>query len=78
MQNFDSNINRNLITRLDFQTRLSACHLNSFRISNTEQKMKFSIKDFFSKYDQIGRKLRISSHLLKKPLMENFIFCAVR
>ena len=37
--------------------------------------MKFSIKDFFSKCDQIRRKLRISSHLLKKSLIENFIFC---
>ena len=42
----------------------------------TEQKMKFSIKDFFCKCDQIRRKLRIWSHLLKKFLMENFIFCA--
>ena len=41
------------------------------------QKMKFSIKEFFSKYDQIRRKLRIWSHLLRKSLMENFIFCAV-
>ena len=40
--------------------------------------MKFSIKDFFSKYDQIRRKLRVWSHLQKKSLMENFIFCAVR
>ena len=40
-------------------------------------KMKFSIKDFFSKCDQIRRKLRIWSHLRKKSLMENFIFCAV-
>ena len=39
--------------------------------------MKFSIKDFFSKWDQIRRNLRIWSHLLKKSLMENFIFCAV-
>ena len=39
--------------------------------------MKFSIQDFFSKCDQIGYKLRIWSHLLKKTLMENFIFCAV-
>ena len=31
-------------------------------------------KDFFSKRDQIRRKLRIWSHLLKKSLMENFIF----
>ena len=40
--------------------------------------MKFSIKDFFSKCDRIRRKLRIwSHHLVKKSLMENFIFCAV-
>ena len=39
--------------------------------------MKFSIKDFFSKYDQICSFLRIWSHLLKKPVIENFIFCAV-
>ena len=43
----------------------------------TAQKMKFSVKDFFSKCDQIRRKLRIWSHLLKKSLMENFIFSAV-
>ena len=36
--------------------------------------MKFSINDFFSKYDQIRSFLRIWSHLLKKSLMENFIF----
>ena len=40
--------------------------------------MKFSIKDFFSQCDQIRSFLRIWSHLLKKSLMENFIFCAVR
>ena len=39
--------------------------------------MKFSIKDFFSKYDQIHTFLQIWSHLPKKSLMENFIFCAV-
>ena len=43
----------------------------------TAPKMKFSIKDFFSKCDQIRRKMRIWSHLLKKSLMENFIFCAM-
>ena len=42
-----------------------------------KKKKKFSIKDFFSKCDQIHRKLRIWSHLLKKFLIENFIFCAV-
>ena len=39
-------------------------------VNITIQKMKFSIKDFFSKCDQIRRKL-------KKSLMENFIFCVV-
>ena len=38
------------------------------------QKLKFSIKNFFSKCDKIDRKLRIWSHLLKKSLMKNFIF----
>ena len=42
--------------------------------SHTVQKMKFSIKVFFSKCDQIRSFLRIWSHLLKKSLMENFIF----
>ena len=45
-------------------------------LSNPAQKMKFSIKNFFSKYDQIRSFLRIWSHLLKKSLMENFVFCA--
>ena len=35
---------------------------------STAQKMKFSIKE---------SKLRIWPHLLKKSLMENYIFCAV-
>ena len=37
--------------------------------------MKVSIKDFFSKCDQIRSFLWIWSHLLKKSVMENFIFC---
>ena len=40
----------------------------------TAQKIKFSIKDFFSKYDRIRWKLRIWSHLLKKSLTENIVF----
>ena len=39
---------------------------------------KVFIKDFFSKCDQIHRKLQIWSHLLKKSFMENAIFGAVR
>ena len=38
---------------------------------------QLDIKDFFSKCDQIRRKLRTWSHLRKKLLMENFIFCAM-
>ena len=42
------------------------------------KKMKFFIKNFFSKCEQIRCKLRIWSHLLKKFFMENFIFlCTV-
>ena len=41
------------------------------------QKMKLSLKDVFSKCGQIRSFLRIWSQLLKKSVMENFIFCAV-
>ena len=43
----------------------------------TAQKIKFSIKDFFSKCDQIRSFLRIWSHLLKNSLMENLFICAL-
>ena len=46
------------------------CLVNQFEII-TAQKIKFCSKDFFSKCDQIRRKLR------KKSLMENCIFYAV-
>ena len=46
-------------------------------LHNTAHKMMFFIKDFFSKCDQIRSFLRIWSHLIKKSLMENIIFCAV-
>ena len=49
--------------------------MKSFKV--IAQKMKFSIKGIFSKCDQIHRKLQIWSLLLKKSLMEKFIFCAV-
>ena len=52
-------------------------YLYPYKHYYTAEKMKFSIKNFFSKYDQIRWKLRIWSHLRKKSLMENFIFCAV-
>ena len=36
--------------------------------------MKIFTENFFSKCDQILREMRIWLHLLKKSLMENFIF----
>ena len=44
--------------------------------STLDKKMKFSIKDFFSKC--ICKKLRIWSHVLKTFSMENFIFWGVQ
>ena len=40
--------------------------------------MKFSIKNFFGKCEQIRSFVWTWSHLLKKSLIENFIFCAVK
>ena len=42
--------------------------------SSITLKIKCYIKDFFSKCDQIRRKLQTWSHLQKKSLLENFIF----
>ena len=50
---------------------------NVLLLLTLHKKMKFSIKDFFGKYDQIRRKMRVWSHLLQKRLMENFVFCVV-
>ena len=47
----------------------------SFDVRSTENEIFH--EDFFSKYDQIRSFLRIWSHLLKKTLTENSIFCAV-
>ena len=54
---------------------LTFCQIICIRF--TAQNMMFSIKDLFSKCDQIRGFLQIWSHLLKKYFMENFIFCAV-
>ena len=47
------------------------------KVSHTAQKMKFSIKDFFSKCDQIPKIPADLVTLLNKSLMENFIFSVV-
>ena len=60
--------------------KLSKSHnakIKNNTVTYTAQKVKFSIKDFFSKCDQIRSFQRIWSHLLRKSLMENSIFCAV-
>ena len=51
------------------QINLSVCTMH--------KKMKFSIKNLFSKCYTIRKKLRIWWHLLKKSLMENFFSFAV-
>ena len=56
---------------------VSTTIIRSFLVLFTAQNMNFFIKDFFNKYDQIRSFLRIWFHLLKKWLLENFIFCAV-
>ena len=48
--------------------RMVVCILHSYK--TLHKKIKFSIKDFFSKRDQIRSLLRIWSHLLKKHLTE--------
>ena len=47
-------------------------------ILTQHKKTKFSIKNFFSKCDQIRSFLRMWLHLLKKSLMQSFIFSAMR
>ena len=70
-------IKENVISKNPWKTlrkpfRSYSIPLSIFTIS--AQKMKFPIKDFFSKCGQIRRNLRIWSRLLKKSLMENFFF----
>ena len=59
-----------LNTKIYFPRNISMIKFNY----TSTRKMKFLIKDFFSKCDQICRKLRIWSHLLKKSFIEIFIF----
>ena len=80
--NVDSSLQEGSLCCLGrFTTRkLEISRFNSFIKSPLYARItarKFSIKDFFSKCDQIRSKLRIWSHLMKKFLMENFIFCVV-
>ena len=49
-----------------------------FVLKTLHKKMKFPIKEFFSKCDQIRSFLRIWSHLLKKSLIEKFIILCIK
>ena len=60
-----------------FMSYINTYGYSCFHFSITAQKLKFSIKDFFSKCNQIRSFLRIWSHLLKKSLMVNFSFSAM-
>ena len=46
-------------------------------VKKNDSTKKFYVKDFLSKCEEIRRKLRICSHLLKKSFTENLISCAV-
>ena len=69
-------IENEINTHIYIHFRKSYCCIRFYKC-NLAQKMKFSLKDFFSKCDQIRSFLRIWSHLQKKSFMKNFIFCVV-
>ena len=47
-------------------------------LKTLDKKWSFPLRIFFSKFDQIRSFLQIWSHLLKKSLIENFIFCVLK
>ena len=66
-------------SRIFYDASFFVCIFDFYRtVAGTAQKVKFSIKDSFSKCDQIRSFLRVWSYLLKKSLMENLIFCVVK
>ena len=64
---------RQVLQSVTVVTKWDVTLLSDFRIFNA-QNLNFSIKDFFSKCDQIRSFLLIWSNLLKKSLMEYLIF----
>ena len=62
-----------LIILLFFKLSFSQSKIYFFR-ATAAQKMKFFIKDLFSKCNQIHREKWMWPHLLEKYLMENFVF----
>ena len=74
---FDSDYNKSNVSYEQRFLRAISQFFETVTLATTTEKMKFPIKDFFSKCDQIRRKLRIWLHLLKESLTENFIFSGV-
>ena len=80
--NCKSNYFSVLDTKLFFLLTLLRCFENykdgndmgHMKVVTLHKKLKFSIKNFFSKRHQIHRKLRIWSHLLKKSLWKTSVF----
>ena len=62
-----------------FDMVLKMCLYHVPDLINTAQKSKFSIRDFFSKYDQIRSFVRIWSHLTKETLNGklHFLSCEI-
>ena len=69
---------RSAITKTKTKSKclLHKCWNNLGKFATEKWKMKFSLKNFFSKCEQICWKLWTWSHLLKKSLTENFILSA--
>ena len=57
--------------------KMKRAKLTFVKVSCSAHKMKFFVKDFFSKCWQIHRFLQIWSNLLKKSFLGNFSFGAV-
>ena len=62
---------------VDKKNYVKVVQLSPLDKTHTAQKMKFSIKDFFSKCDQIFSFLRVWSHLLKKYLIEKYNYTTI-
>ena len=59
-------VSSNIITGSEYYPSIFFLKMQNKKKPFTAQKMKFFIKDFCSKHDQICRKLQIWSYLLKK------------
>ena len=69
---------RKLLLNFNFNKPLALTSPKAVSSDDTlHKKSSFLLRICFRKCDQIRKELRIWSHLLKKSVMENFIFCVV-